>query len=101
MCSRELRPDLILRLETLETRDLPAYLRLLGLPSSLSSKLPHLVVGRGQVVGATRGRQVEAAFYGQLSRDAVRGLFQYYRPDHELFGYSPRRFIQYASARES
>lgn len=94
VCSRELRPDLVLRLETIVSSDLPAYLRLLRLPARLAGEFPHLVRGRGEA--GTTSREVEASFYGQLSRSTVMALYDFFRADHELFGYSPRRFLQFA-----
>ncbi len=35
-------------------------------------------------------------YFSQLSKNQVLGLYEKYRVDHELFGYSPEHFIELA-----
>lgn len=34
-------------------------------------------------------------FYGQLSKDDIRGIYRKYQLDFELFGYDPEYFVRF------
>jgi hypothetical protein len=46
-------------------------------------------------VGVQSGAKV-AEYYSQLTKRQVRDLYHMYRPDHQLFGYSPEKYIALA-----
>ncbi len=52
----------------------------------------------GRTNQALTGRPQEAEtkrkYFGQLSRREIRELYQHYKMDHDLFGYSPEEYIQ-------
>ncbi len=63
-------------------------------------QFPHLVRSGGDDGGGgfrqPSPEAVDAFYFGMLTRDTVRRLHQFYRADHELFGYSPDPYIGYA-----
>lgn len=90
MCSGALRPDLVLKMETMSA-DLLAYLSPVGL-AGFAADYPHLVVGRG----GTHTSQVARHYYGMLDGAKVAALHEFYSVDHELFGYGPDAYLDYA-----
>ena len=40
-------------------------------------------------------------FYSQLTKEEIRGIYEKYRVDFELMGYSPDYFIQFGQDHES
>jgi hypothetical protein len=103
-CQAGLRPHIILKLETV-SRDGPALIQLLNLTAAAgdSGSGPHPLP---QVHVATpeenpddvnvHSRAKVAEYYSQLTKAQVRELYDMYRLDHELFGYSPDHYIALA-----
>ena len=108
LCLASLRPKYILHMDRLE-QEADQLLELLGI-GGLGVKYPHALRGEGGEAG-----RWEQSYYSQLSKTQVTRpgclggvshvvyyvqvwrLFQLYRVDHELFGYSPRQYLQWAA----
>ena len=97
-CQDGLRPDVIVKLETIG-RDGPAVMQLLKLTSSTSQPIQMVHVTTPQEPAADVGinsRYMVADYYSQLTKRQVVDLYQMYRLDHELFGYLPDPYIALA-----
>jgi hypothetical protein len=102
-CQPGLRPDIILKMETLE-RDGAALMRMLNL-TAVSEAGAQPPFERVHVVGPEEGadggygvhsKTKVAEYYGQLTRRQVMDLYEMYRLDHELFNYSPDKYLALA-----
>ena len=97
-CQDGLRPDVIVKLETIGC-DGPAVMQLLNLTSSTSQPIQMVHVTTPQEPAADVGinsRYMVADYYSQLTKRQVVDLYQMYRLDHELFGYLPDPYIALA-----
>jgi hypothetical protein len=91
LCSNKTRPHTILHMETLE-EDLDLLLvKTAGHPESVLRDFPHT----HSQAGGPSGR-LAAKYYSQLSKSQVNALYEMYKVDHELFGYSPDPFLYLA-----
>jgi hypothetical protein len=90
VCAPQFRPFYILKLESLKD-DLRNYLLEFGL-SKYSDRFPWVNPHKGQ--HGTSLRVLE--FYSRLNRSTIEQLYQVYKVDHELFGYSPEPFYNVA-----
>jgi hypothetical protein len=101
-CEAGLRPDVIVKLETIG-RDGPALMQMMNLSAASSSAaavpLQHVHVTtefeRPEDLGVN-SRLKAAEYYGQLTKRQVAELYEMYRLDHDLFGYSPEPYIAMA-----
>ena len=89
VCLPELRPSYILHMDNL-THDIPALLDRLGM-GHLQVEYPHALKG---VEGHSSNKVKE--YYSQLTKAQVWQLYNLYRVDHELFGFSPREYLDMA-----
>jgi len=89
LCLPELRPHYILHMDKLES-DSVALLSELGL-GHLNLSYPHTMKG---MHGHSSGHNVE--YYSKLSKKQVWQLYNIYRIDHMLFGFSPEFFLSVA-----
>jgi hypothetical protein len=76
-------------METLQ-EDLNVLLQKLDLPPA-EFPLTHTQKG-----GHSSSEDVFKKYYSTLLKSDVRQLYEMYRLDHELFGYSPEKFESYA-----
>ena len=90
LCLPELRPSYILHMDHLE-KEVPDLLDKLGM-GQINVTYPHALKGKD---GHTRNKNKE--YYSRLSKAQVWQLYNLYRVDHELFGFSPREFLDWAS----
>ena len=90
VCTHLFRPTFILKLETLE-EDLASYVVELGMTQA-HLDIPRLTENKN---GRTEEAQV-ALYYSQLTKEEVWGLYEVYKMDHDLFGYSPDKYVEYA-----
>lgn len=92
LCHPALRPRHILHLEHLQEQGQEAGLLLerLGM-KNLNVSYPHALKGQ-----EGHSSEWERQYFGQLTKAQVWQLFELYRVDHELFGYSPRRYLDWA-----
>ncbi len=98
-CEAGLRPDVIVKLETIG-RDGPALMQMMNLSASSSAMPLHHVhvtteFERPEDLGVN-SRLKAAEYYGQLTKRQVAELYEMYRLDHDLFGYSPEPYIAMA-----
>eukprot|EP00090_Calanus_glacialis_P030885 TRINITY_DN5029_c0_g1_i1.p1 TRINITY_DN5029_c0_g1~~TRINITY_DN5029_c0_g1_i1.p1 ORF type:complete len:377 (-),score=107.87 TRINITY_DN5029_c0_g1_i1:297-1427(-) len=90
LCLPELRPSYILHMDHLE-KEVPNLLEELGM-GQMNVTYPHALQGKE---GHTRSKNKE--YYSRLTKAQVWQLYNLYRVDHELFGFSPREFLDWAS----
>lgn len=89
LCHPSTRPATILHTDAM-AEEAPRLLEGLGLPAGLPP-YPHALRGEGGHASTW-----EEQYYGQLSRAQVWRLFLLYRVDHELLGFSPRKYLDWA-----
>jgi len=89
LCLPELRPKYILHMDHLE-KDVPDLLDRLGM-GQMNVTYPHALQGKE---GHTRNKNQQ--YYSMLTKAQVWQLYNFYRVDHELFGFSPRPFLDWA-----
>jgi len=89
LCLPELRPKYILHMDQLE-KDVPNLLDRLGM-GQMNLTYPHALQGKE---GHTRDKNQQ--YYSMLTKAQVWQLYNFYRVDHELFGFSPRQFLDWA-----
>jgi len=89
LCLPELRPSYILHMDNLE-KDVPNLLDKLGM-GQMNVTYPHALQGKE---GHTSVKNKE--YYSMLTKAQVWQLYNLYRVDHELFGFSPREFLDWA-----
>jgi len=89
LCLPELRPKYILHMDQLE-KDVPNLLDRLGM-GQMNLTYPHALQGKE---GHTRNKNQQ--YYSMLTKAQVWQLYNFYRVDHELFGFSPRQFLDWA-----
>ena len=89
LCLPELRPSYILHMDHLE-KEVPNLLEELGM-GQMNVTYPHALQGKE---GHTRSKNKE--YYSRLTKAQVWQLYNLYRVDHELFGFSPREFLDWA-----
>ena len=89
LCNPSTRPATILHTDAM-AEEAPRLLEGLGLAAGLPP-YPHALRGEGG-----HASRWEEQYYGQLSRAQVWRLFLLYRVDHELLGYSPRKYLDWA-----
>jgi len=89
LCLPELRPKYILHMDQLE-KDVPDLLDRLGM-GQMNLTYPHALQGKE---GHTRDKNQQ--YYSMLTKAQVWQLYNFYRVDHELFGFSPRQFLDWA-----
>jgi len=94
-CQPAFRPDFILKEETME-RDGPAIVRLLNLTAAPAAKPLQGVHETTPDSGDVHAEVKMEEFYGQLTRRQVMDLYDIYRLDHELFDYSPEKYLAFA-----
>ena len=94
VCSNFTQPNVILRMETLQD-DLKYLLSKAGYQpmdvSKLVEKFPHT---HSQEGGHSQYLSLE--FYSTLTREEVKNLVDFYRLDHELFGYDSSPYLNAA-----
>ena len=92
LCHPHTAPHLILHLDTLvsDVRDL---MEALG-RSDLADTFPHTHSSSKEV--ASSNQDLLKSYYSSLTKDEVGQLYLQYKQDHELFGFSPQQFIDYA-----
>ena len=90
LCLSELKPSYILHMDHLE-KEVPNLLEELGM-GQMNVTYPHALQGKE---GHTRSKNKE--YYSRLTKAQVWQLYNLYRVDHELFGFSPREFLDWAS----
>ena len=90
VCDINLRPDYVLKLESLED-DIYEYLSRIGL-SKYAHDFPWINPHQGH---KTAARLIE--FYSRLSLATIEELYHVYKLDHDLFGYDPTSFYYLAS----
>jgi len=88
-CHPSTSPSYILHTDRAE-EDANLLLKELGLKGKMPS-YPHALRGEGG-----HSSKLEKVYYSQLSKTQVWHLFLLYRVDHELFGFSPRRYLEWA-----
>jgi len=88
-CHPSTRPSYILHLDRAE-QDAELLLKVLGLTGKMPP-YPHMLRGEGG-----HSSELEKMYFSQLSKTQVWQLFLLYRVDHELFGFSPRRYLEWA-----
>jgi chondroitin 4-sulfotransferase 11 len=95
-CQPGLRPHIILKLETVD-QDVPALVRLLNLTSPAPMQGIHMGTPfeKTEDLGVHSKHKVEE-YFSQLTKRQVMDLYEMYRLDHELFGYSPEPYITIA-----
>jgi len=89
VCRAELMPRYILHMETLD-KDLDQLLEDIGL-EGVETKYPHVLKGAD---GHSSSHL--QYYYSQLTKDQVNELYNIYKMDHLLFGYSPDEFLTWA-----
>jgi len=89
LCIPELRPKYVLHMDHIDTDSLSLLKTLTGKDFNIS--FPHTLLGQD---GHTKEHNLE--YYKQLTKYQVWKLYNIYRVDHELFGYSPTSFINIA-----
>ena len=98
VCSNLTQPDVILRMESLQ-EDLKYLLSKAGYrPSDVSKlveKFPHT---HSQAGGHSQYLSLE--FYSTLTREEVKNLIDFYRLDHELFGYDSSPYLNVAKSQD-
>ena len=67
---------------------------LIELMGNKETALKWLEVKRNSIVSR---EDVIQHFYSQLTKTEIRGIYEKYRVDFELFGYSPDYFLQFGS----
>ena len=82
---------MVIHMETLQ-EDLDLLLDKLELPRK---QFPLTHTQRG---GHSSSVDVVKKYYSTLLKNEVRQLYEMYRLDHELFGYTPDLFIDYAQS---
>jgi len=90
LCLPELRPSYILHMDHLE-KEIPILVNKLGM-GQMNITYPHALKG---VEGHTRDKNKE--YFSMLSKAQVWQLYNIYRVDHEMFGFSPREFLDWAN----
>ena len=90
VCDVNLRPNYVLKLESLED-DIFEYLSQIGL-AQYAHDFPWINPHQGH---KTAARLIE--FYSRLSLSTIEELYHVYKLDHDLFGYDPTSFYYLAS----
>ena len=88
-------PGFIIILDTLKT-DVVELIGLLGQGATKDGaevSFPHT---RSTDTGLSSDQELLRNHYSTLTKSQVAELYQAYRHDHELFGFSPQKFIDYA-----
>jgi len=103
LCSPLTSPHLVIRLETLNS-DLRVLLEKLGVDDVTGAAAVDDVIGAfphthaHHTGGSSSNNELLRGYYSTLTRHQVIQLYEKYRLDHQLFGYSPTQFIQYAKS---
>jgi len=92
-CKKDIFPDYILKVETLE-EDFNHLKKILDFPSDfkITKVQPHGL----NKPDFTKTSLLAKKHYGELTKTQVRELYEMYKLDHEMFGYSPHKYIQFA-----
>jgi len=90
LCHPDFRPHYILDFEHAK-EDQAVLIELMG---NKETALKWLEVKRNSIVSR---EDVIQHFYSQLTKTEIRGIYEKYRVDFELFGYSPDYFLQFGS----
>lgn len=81
---------MVIHMETLG-EDLTMLQRTLQLPET-EFPLTHTQQG-----GHSSNQEVAKKYFSQLTKSEIRQLYEMYKLDHEMFGYSPENFERYAA----
>ena len=92
LCSDLTTPHVIIHLDTLQD-DLKVLLNILELDDTLASEFPHTHLHyKG---GLSSDVDLLKKYYSTLTKQQVLELFEAYKLDHQLFGYSPDQFVEF------
>lgn len=89
LCSDLTKPQMVIHMETLQ-EDLDLLLDRLNLPRQ------PFPVTHSQRGGHSSSADVVQKYFSTLLKSDVRQLYEMYRLDHELFGYTPDQYLDYA-----
>jgi len=93
VCQPKHFPTYIIKMET-AGRDQSGLLVRMGVPESFV--FPKVkITGNAEINPFHTGKVVDE-YYSQLTKQQVRDLYELYRLDHELFDYSPQKYIDLA-----
>jgi len=92
-CRKDIFPDYIFKVETLKS-DFDILHKQLEFPERfhLGKIAPHGL----HKPDFTNTSDLARKHYAELTKTQVRELYEMYKIDHEMFGYSPHKYIQYA-----
>ena len=96
VCSKDYFPDFILKTETLPW-DIPLVFDAMNLPDNLT--FPNIRVTGSDDDGSEGNKQSKnfvRKYYSRLSKKQVSRLYQLYKKDHDMFNYSPEKYIAFA-----
>ena len=96
VCSKDYFPDFILKTETLPW-DIPLVFDAMNLPDNLV--FPNIRVTGSDDDGSEGNKPSKnfvRKYYSRLSKKQVSRLYQLYKKDHDMFNYSPEKYIAFA-----
>lgn len=95
LCSTITAPNFIIHLGTLES-DVKELMQRIGAdPGALPFPHTHAADGASHS-GPSASEELLKRYYSTLTRDQVQQLYKLYQIDHDLFGFTPDKFIDYA-----
>ena len=92
LCHPHTAPHYILHLDTLES-DVRDLMEAVG-RSDLADTFPHTHSSSKEA--ASSNQELLKSYFSSLTKNQVGQLYLQYKEDHELFGFSPQQFIDYA-----
>ena len=95
LCSAHFVPDIVIKTETLP-QDIGPVLDILGIRGNVSFPHIHILGTNQQETDTESSEDVVEHYYSQLTKMQVVRLYQMYKLDHLMFGYSPRKYINLA-----
>ena len=95
LCSPITAPNFIIHLDTLDSDVVELMQRIGANPRALPFPHTHAADGSAHS-GPSASEELLKRYYSTLTRDQVQQLYKLYQIDHELFGFTPDKFIDYA-----
>ena len=95
LCSPITAPNFIIHLDTLDSDVVELLERIGANPRALPFPHTHAADGASHS-GPSASKELLKRYYSTLTRDQVQQLYKLYQIDHELFGFTPDKFIDYA-----